>query len=40
MEWLVNELKKKVPIWKHPRFQVSESSEAAKNLQLEDPVRK
>lgn len=40
MEWLVNELKKKVPIWKHPRFQVSDSSEAAKNLQLEDPVRK
>jgi molybdopterin synthase catalytic subunit len=24
MEWLVGELKKKVPIWKHPRFDVDE----------------
>jgi molybdopterin synthase catalytic subunit len=40
MEWLVNELKKKVPIWKHPQFQVTAPSRTNKNLQLEEPVRK
>jgi molybdopterin synthase catalytic subunit len=40
MEWLVNELKKKVPIWKHPQFQASEPSKNTKNLQLEESVRK
>src|SRR3954470_5491057 len=40
MEWLVDELKKKVPIWKHPQFQENESSDAAKNLELQEPAQK
>ena len=40
MAWLIDELKNKVPIWKHPQFQAAQSHPAAKNLQLEEGVRK
>mgnify|MGYP001797044765 CR=1 FL=1 len=29
MEWLVNELKKRVPIWKHPQFEMNPSLESS-----------
>jgi molybdopterin synthase catalytic subunit len=40
MEWLVDELKKNVPIWKHPQFQVIESLGLTENLHVEESVRK
>lgn len=40
MEWLVDELKKKVPIWKHPQFQTTESRGVTENLHIEEGVRK
>ncbi len=33
MEWVVNELKKRVPIWKHPRFKLSRSRERAAEME-------
>ena len=33
MEWLVSELKKKVPIWKHPKFDVDEDVGRGANIQ-------
>lgn len=33
MEWLVNELKKKVPIWKHPKFELSRPRETATEME-------
>ena len=40
MEWVVDELKKKVPIWKHPQFQTTESRGVTENLHIEEGVRK
>jgi molybdopterin synthase catalytic subunit len=39
MEWLVDELKKKVPIWKHPKFDVDEGV-ATRAEQESTPMRK
>lgn len=33
MEWLVDELKKRVPIWKHPKFEVDEGVETQADTQ-------
>jgi molybdopterin synthase catalytic subunit len=33
MEWLINELKQKVPIWKHPKFDVDEGVEIGADSQ-------
>jgi len=40
MAWLVDQLKKKVPIWKHPQFYAAEPLPAGKNIGVEEGVRK
>ena len=40
MEWLVDELKKKVPIWKHPQFAVDQSNEVAPAIPNREVLRR
>jgi molybdopterin synthase catalytic subunit len=40
MEWIVDELKKKVPIWKHPEFESDSPPEAALHEPAAEIVRK
>jgi molybdopterin synthase catalytic subunit len=40
MAWLVDQLKKKVPIWKHPQFYAAEPAGAGTNLEVEEGARK
>ena len=39
LEWLVDELKKRVPIWKHPQFSLPSSLEGAPDRQISEVVR-